>query len=334
MNRIRRGSRVGWFLVGVLAVCGSYAHAQATSTGSGQAYPSRPIEFVAHTSPGSGTDLFGRNVSNLLEKEKIFSQPITHSNRTGGLGVVAFNYIKSKRGDPHVVLTVATGSMLNAASRPELDLPLSTFTPLAFFAQDPQAIAVRAESKIRTIPDLIEAAKREPTGLTVGLTSAVGVGRFIALPARARHRREVQDRVVQGGRRCRARDARRTRRNDRGKPERNAVALRDKKMRVLAVTGERRFARAPEVPTLKELGFNIVAATGRGFAMPAGVPKEAAAAMEAALKRVHDSPAYKEYAERNIFEDKYLGSAEFAQYLVVKRVEAEEFLKTIGVLKP
>ena len=63
-----------------------------------------------------------------------------------------------------------------------------------------------------------------------------------------------------------------------------------KKMRVLAVTGERRFARAPEVPTLKELGFNIVAATGRGFAMPAGVPKEAAATMEAALKRVHDSP--------------------------------------------
>ena len=87
MNRARNRSRARWFLVGVLAVCGSYAHAQA--------YPSKPIEFVAHTSPGSGTDLFGCNVSNLLEKEKIFSQPITHSNRTGGLGVVAFNYIKS-----------------------------------------------------------------------------------------------------------------------------------------------------------------------------------------------------------------------------------------------
>src|SRR2546421_3725724 len=171
MQGARRGTRGNWFLVGILAVCGSYAHAQA--------YPSRPIEFVAHTSPGSGTDLFGRNVANLIEKEKMFAQPITHSNRTGGLGVVAFNYIKSKRGDPHVVLTVATGSMLNAASRPELELPLSTYTPLAFFAQDPQAIALRAESKIRTIPDLIEAAKREPRGLTVGLTSATGIGRFI-----------------------------------------------------------------------------------------------------------------------------------------------------------
>src|SRR6185503_16896600 len=122
-----------------------------------QGFPSRPIEFVAHTSPGSGTDLFGRNVANLLEKEKLLSQPITHSNRTGGLGAVAFNYIKGKRGDPHVILTVATGSMLNAASRPELELPLATFTPLAFFAQDPQAIAVRSESKIRNVADLVEA---------------------------------------------------------------------------------------------------------------------------------------------------------------------------------
>ena len=70
------------------------------------------------------------------------------------------------------------------------------------------------------------------------------------------------------------------------------------------------------------------------FVVPAGVPKEAAVTMEAALKRIHDSPAYKEYAERNIFENKYLGSAEFAQYLAVKRVESEEFLKAIGTLKP
>ena len=327
MNRTCRGTRAGRFLVGVLVVCGSYAQAQV--------YPSRPIEFVAHTSPGSGTDLFGRNVSTLLEKERLLSQPITHSNRTGGLGVVAFNYIKSKRGDPHVVLTVATGSLLNAASRPELELPLSTFTPLAFFAQDPQAIAVRAESKIRTVPDLIDAAKRDPAGLTVGLTSAAGVGRFV-LYLLERDKPGAKFKIVSfkgGGDAVLATLG--------GHVEMTAENLSEmlplyenKKMRVLAVTGERRFARAPEVPTLKELGFNIVAATGRGFAMPAGVPREAATTMEAALKRVHDSPAYKEYAERNIFEDKYLGSAEFAQYLVVKRAEAEEFLKTIGLLKP
>ena len=106
-----------------------------------------------------------------------------------------------------------------------------------------------------------------------------------------------------------------------------------KKMRLLAVTGERRFKTAPDVPTLKELGYNIVATTGRGWAMPPDVPKEAAATMEAALKRVYDSPAYKEYADRNMFEDAYLGSAEFAKQLVRQRAEQIEFLKSIGVVK-
>ena len=46
------------------------------------------------------------------------------------------------------------------------------------------------------------------------------------------------------------------------------------KMRVLAVVGERRFVQAPDIPTAKELGFNVVAATGRGFGMPAGVPRK------------------------------------------------------------
>jgi putative tricarboxylic transport membrane protein len=311
--------------LGALVVCASTTQAQP--------FPSRPIEFVAHTSPGSGTDLFGRSIANLLDKEKLLSQPITHSNRTGGLGAVAFNYIKSKRGDAHVVLVVATGSMLNAASRPELDLPLSTFTPLAFFAQDPQALAVRAGSSSRTIPELIEAAKREPTGLTVGLSSAVGVGRYVLYLIE--RETSAKFRIVSfkgGGDAVLATLG--------GHVEMTAENLSEmlplyetKKMRVLAVTGERRFARAPEVPTLKEQGFNIVAATGRGFAMPAGVPKEAAAAMEAALKRVYDSAAYKEYSERNIFEDKYLPSAEFAKFLAARRVENEEFLKTIGVLK-
>lgn len=87
------------------------------------------------------------------------------------------------------------------------------------------------------------------------------------------------------------------------------------------------------VVSLKELGYNVVLATGRGFAMPPGVPKDAAATMEAALKRVHDTPGYREYAERNMLEDAWLGSADFARPLVEQRAEQIEFLKAIGVVK-
>ena len=69
------------------------------------------------------------------------------------------------------------------------------------------------------------------------------------------------------------------------------------------------------------------------FRDAARVPKDAAAAMEAALKRVYDGQAYKDYAERNMVEDAYLGSADFAKALVVQRAEQVEFLKAMGIVK-
>ena len=289
--------------------------------------------MVAHTSAGSGTDLFARAVSDILIKEKIFPQPITVSNRTGAAGVVAFNYIKSKRGDPHVVLTVGSGSFLTATSRTELGLGLENFTPLALFAQDPQAVAVRAESKFKTFKELAETARREPNTLVAAVTSAGGTGRQ-ALYAieRATGARFKFVTFKGGGEAVVATLGGHVEVTTENMSEMLPL-VEAKKMRVLAVTGERRFKNAPDVPTLKELGYNVVIATGRGFAMPGAVPKDAAAAMETALKRVHDTPAYKEFSERNMFEDRYMGSAEFARYLAKSQDELQEFLKAVGLLK-
>jgi tripartite-type tricarboxylate transporter receptor subunit TctC len=64
--------------------------------------------------------------------------------------------------------------------------------------------------------------------------------------------------------------------------------------------------------------------------MPAGVPKDAAAAMEAALKRVHDGAAWQEFAKRNHFEDAWMGSAEMAKFLERRRDEMAGFLTYIS----
>jgi putative tricarboxylic transport membrane protein len=298
-----------------------------------QTFPSRPIEFISHSSAGSGTDLFSRSVSDLLAKEKIFSQPFINSNRVGGNGVVAYNYVKSKRGDPHVVVTMSVTVILTASVRPELELGLDTITPLARFAQDPQVVAVRTESKFQTFKELIDAGSREPGGIVAGVTGPTGSGRAaLYLIERETGTRFRFVNFKGGGDAVLATLGGHVELTTENMSEMMPL-VEAKKMRVLAVTGERRFKSAPDIPTLKELGYNIVAVTGRGFAMPPGVPKEAAAAMEAALKRVHDSAAYREYAERNMLEDAYLGSAEFAQQLVRQRAEHLEFLKHVGVVK-
>jgi putative tricarboxylic transport membrane protein len=328
MNGSDTCTRIGSSLIAALCTITVFESAKA------QTYPSRTIEFVGQSSPGGGTDLFMRNITELLKKDMSISQPIIVSNRVGGGGAIAYNYIKSKRGDPHVVMTMSTGGVVNASVRPELDLPLSIFTPLAMFAQDPQVIAVRVESKIHTLKELVEAGKREPDTIAVGLSgTGTGAGRLaFFLLERATGSKFKYVTFKGGGDAVRAVLGGHIETTGENMSEMLQL-VEAKKMRVLAVVGERRFVQAPDIPTAKELGYNVVAATGRGFGMPAAVPKEAAATMEAALKRVYDSPAYQDYSHRNMFDNNYLDSAAFAKYLAEQRVIQEEFLRALGVVK-
>jgi tripartite-type tricarboxylate transporter receptor subunit TctC len=155
------------------------AFAQPASTGSGQAYPSRPIELVVHTSAGGGTDLFARVVAEIMTREKLVNQPINVVNRTGGGGAIAYTYIKTKRGEPHTVMTVATLALLTQTLRPELEISLDHYTPIAFLAQDPQAVMVSADSPHKTFKELIEASKRDPSAMVASVTSPGGSGRLL-----------------------------------------------------------------------------------------------------------------------------------------------------------
>ena len=319
------GTCIRSFLLGLVG-----AAALLCTEARAQTYPSKPIEFIVHTAPGGGTDLFARAISEFMAREKIFPQPLVVSNKPGGSGAIAFNYVKGKRGDPHVVLTMATGSFLSAVGRPELNLGLEHFTPLVAFALDPQAIAVAWDSKYKTIKDLIEAGKREPNAIASSITSATGTARvllyLIERETGARFKyvsfksgSEATTAVVGG--------------HVPFTPENlNEMMghVEGKKLRVLAVTGNKRLAAVPDAPTMKEAGYNVTLGTGRGFVMPAGVPKENAVAMEAALKRVYDSAAYKEFATRNNFEDMYMGSGEFSKYLLQLNTEMAGFLTHIS----
>ena len=322
----------GLFRNPLVAALGAAALACAAAAPA-QTYPSRTVEFVVHVTPGGGTDVFARLVTEIMTRDKLVTQPLVVQSRPGGSGVVAFTYIKTKRGDPHTVLTMATGSFLTAASRPDLDLGLEHFTPLAFFARDPQGIIVNADSKYRTFKDLLDDAKTQPGEIVCAVTSATGTGRQTLWKLE----RETGSRFkfvtfkagseailsVLGG-------------HVPFTTENVSEAwshIEAKKMRVLAVTTEQRMPALPDVPTLTELGYKVQIGTGRGFVMPAGVPKEAAAAMEALLEKVHKSARWQEYAVNNLYENRWMGSAEFTRYLIEQRAAQQEFVDSLGLGK-
>lgn len=308
--------------------------AAATLGGSAalaQPFPSRPVEFVVHTSPGGGTDVIARVVAEILTREKLISQPINVINRAGGAGAIAYTYFKGKRGDPHTIMTVASMTLLVQTVRPEMAMGLEHFTPLALLAQDPQAVMVSADSPYKTFKDLVEAGRREPNTLSASVASPGGTARMllwlIERETGARYRmvsfKSGADAIlpVMGGH---------TQFTTENIGEGHG-AVEGKKLRVLAVSSVQRLAAVPGAPTLKELGYDIHVGTERGFAMPADVPKDAAARMEASLERIYNNPQWKEHAERSLYENIWMGGAQYAKHLAQRRGLVLEFLQSVGI---
>ena len=298
-----------------------------------QSYPTRTVELIVHTSPGSGGDVLSRTAAEIVRREKLLPQPLQVVNRVGGSGALAFNFFKGKRGDPYFLLSV-TGTLLAMAHRPDVNIGLENYTPVALMVIDPQTIMVPASSPYKTFKDLVEAARKAPDTLVGATTSATGTGRMVMhLIEKAAPGAKFRFVTFKGGGDAITATAGGHTTFTTENLSEGAGFVESKALRVLAVTSEKRLPQAPDVPTLKELGFPISAGTIRGFTFTAGVPKEAVATMETALRKVHETPEWKEIVKRNMYEDRFLGSADFTRFLAQRMEEYRAFYDAIGAGK-
>jgi tripartite-type tricarboxylate transporter receptor subunit TctC len=304
-------------------------------TASGQSYPTKPIELVSPTSAGSGTDIYARALAEIVRQHKLLPQPFVVQNRTGGGSVIAYNYFQTKRGDPYVMLA-ATSAMVIMATRPDVNIPLENYTPLALFAVDPQAIMVNADTPYKTLRDLAEAARKQPDTIVCAITNPVGQGRLVI---------HLLEKLVPGakfkfvtfkggGEAVLSVGGGHTHFTTENLSEGLAL-LEAKKLRVLALTSARRMPQLPDMPTATEVGYKIEAGTLRGFAFTAGVPKEIATMMEGVLERAHKTQQWTDHANKYYYENRYLNGAGYAKLLVQRMEEYREFYNEVAAtVKP
>lgn len=299
-----------------------------------QAYPAKPIEVTVHTSAGSGGDVVSRLVGEMVRRDKLLPQPLLVVNRVGGAGVVAYTFFKEKgRGDPYHMLSV-TGTLLQMAYRPDTNITLDHYSPVALMAIDPQTIMVPADSPYKSFKELAEAARKAPGTIVAATTSVGGTGRMVVyLIEKAVPGAKFRFVTFKGGADAVTSTAGGHTAFTTENLSEGLGFVEAKKLRVLAISGDKRLPQAPDVPTLTELGYPITAGTIRGFTFAAGVPKEAVATMEAALERVHRSPPWKEFVARNIFQETFLGSAAFTQFLARQLEEYSGFYEAVGLGK-
>jgi putative tricarboxylic transport membrane protein len=294
--------------------------------------PTRPVEVVVHTGPGGGSDLLARAAVQMIEQEKLVPVRMQVVNKTGGGSSVASAYLFEKKGDPHTIGFFTGVWLTSPITSKEAKVTLRDLTPIARLVLEPALIAVKADSPYKTLPDFIAAAKQNPMQLKQSggsVTSRDNVVRQLLQKATGARWAFIS--FPGGGERIAALLG--------GhvnmmviEPEEAGEHIRAGNMRVLAQVSDRRLAGYPNVPTLKEAGFDVPAVPQvRGVVAPPGIPQENVAYWEDVFRKLTRTASWRKYLEANQFQDGYQTSTELAKFYDEFTGQMRTILQEAGV---
>ncbi len=272
---------------------------------SAQAWPDRPIEIVVGFAPGGGTDITARTLATYLEKELGGSVVIV--NKSGASGAIGLSYVARAKPDGHTLGMTNMPGLLTIPIEREAGYVPSDFTYLANLVRDPCAFSVSVNSPYKTLADLVAAAKANPGKISVS-TSGIGTDDHLQMVFFEKATGTKLNHVPFNG----------------AAPQRNAVfgghtdvggmnigeamPYSGINLRILAQAAEVRSVLAPEVPTFKEQGVDVVLASERGLVGPKGLSKEVKEKLETALSKIAKNPEFVKQIRSQFTEIDYLPS--------------------------
>lgn len=274
--------------------------------------PNRP-ECIAPAQPGGGFDLTCKLVQTSMLDAKIISTPMRVTYMPGGVGVVAYNsMINSRAKDGNAIVAFSSGTLLNIATGKHGKYNENDVRWLASAGVDYGAVGVRADSPYKTLDDLLNALKKDPKSVSFGAGGSIGGQDWMttALLAKAAGVSIKDARYVAfegGGDTLISLLGGHIDAAVQGMAE-FLPQLEAGTVRVLAVFADNRLnsnetPKLAEVPTAKELGYDVVWPTIRGYYMAPKVSDEDYNWWLEALTKLQQSEEFKKQREaRGLFE--------------------------------
>lgn len=252
-----------------------------------QDYPTKPINVLVSFAPGGVVDISTRAL--LPKAEKVLGQPFVITNNGGGGGTVAAAVVAKQKPDGYNLLSCTSTSLVRIPQYRTVPYTHHDFVPIVQYATTESGLAVRADSPFKTVKDLVEYAKKNPGKVTY---STLGVGspmhlsmEYIAKQEGIKwshvpyHGSMPSVTALLGG------HVTATSASTEWKPY-----VLEGRLRLLATHGEKRMKTFPNVPTLKELGYDIYNDTTFVIMGPKGIPAAVVKKLEDAFhKAFNDS---------------------------------------------
>jgi tripartite-type tricarboxylate transporter receptor subunit TctC len=314
----RRFAAFGRCVIAAAAAIGLSGAAQAAWE------PTKAVEFVVPAGTGGGADQMARLIQGIIVKHKLMKESMVVINKSGGAGAEGFLSVKDSKGDPHKII-ITLSNLFTTPLATGVPFNWKDMTPVTMMALDQFVLWVNAETPYKTASEYIAAvkaagpnkmkmggtgSKQEDQIITVGLEKATGT-KFIYVPFKGGGDVAVQlvgkhiDSSVNN-------------------PIEAVAQWRAGSLRPLCVFDDVRMPYKEKVttsqswadiPTCKESGVPTDYVMLRGIFMAPGVTPDQQAYYLDLLKKVRETPEWKEFMEKGAFNQTALSGPEFVKWL-------------------
>ena len=228
------------------------------------AYPNAPITYIVPFAPGGESDITAR-FQQIAFKAK-FDQDLIVSYKAGGGGAVGWSQLNSLSGDGYTIMGINLPHIIIQPLQGNIGYTADDIIPVHFFHYTPDALIVHQDSDIRSLEDFVKHAKSMPGAVTLS-GSGKGSANHIA-KIRFDNMAEIDTTYVPFRGTGAAITAVLGKQVTAQWGYSSAGAAYDDQIRLLAITMETRHPRFPNVPTFRELGYDLVSGAYRGIAVP------------------------------------------------------------------
>lgn len=302
--------------------------ADSASAVDEESYPTKAIELYCPSGAGGGSDVFARTIAQVIEKNKLCTQPIVVINKAGGSGAIGYSYVAEKKGDPYV-LSIMNSSYYAVPLAGQSPVSYKDFQHISLMCQDPLLVLAKAGSGLETIQDLFDNAKVNPGKLTAGGTSTQGEDALSYYAIKNSTGLNINYVPFAGsGEVLAALLGGHVNFAFLG-PSEALAQIEAGDFVVLATTTGTRIKEFPDCPTLIESGVNVELCQNRGIVAPLGIGEGEIAYLEDLFKRATQTPEWQEYLKSNSMIDKYLNAEQFTEVTGDISNIYEEYMKFV-----
>ncbi len=298
-------------------------------TASGADYPKEPVQLLIPFGAGGSADFLGRALANATEK--YLGQPIVPVNRPGAGGGIMYTALKNSKPDGYTVGWSSTG-ILTCTNIGNVPFQCDVFDHICRIGYSSLPIAVRSDAPWKTFKEFVEYVKKNPGKIKMGNAGTGSATHVVPIVIEKELGLQMIHVPLGAERRIPSLLG--------GEMDAVCVPLPEiaaqvhaGKARLLVVPSENRDPEFPDVPTCKELGYNIVMDLWRGISVVKGTPENILKKIEEAFKKGAEDPKFQEISKKNGFVISWMGRAQFENYVREQDVITAKVMEEAGLKK-